>query len=87
MDSVMATTPGAETATSRPRRRVERVATAGGTRASRRAEFAGLDTEDAAIPFERVPYVPADLRRVALMAFFIIVLIVVGGWYISQRVF
>ena len=32
------------------------------------AMFLPLDSDDAAIPFDRVPYVPRDLRRVAIMA-------------------
>jgi hypothetical protein len=70
----------------RPRRRVERAGSAlGGTRASRRAEFADLDPEDAAIPLTRVPYVTSDLRRVTVMAVLIIVLIIVSGYLLSQH--
>jgi hypothetical protein len=48
------------------------------------AAFAPLENEDAAIPFDRVPYVPADLKRVAVMAIFMIILIVVFDIVISR---
>lgn len=70
-----------------PRRRLERVKPGSpSTRSSRRAEFAPLDAEDAAIPIDRVPYVPSDLRRVAAIALLMFALIIVGGYLISQQV-
>ncbi len=42
------------------------------------AAFDPLESEDPAIPFDRVPYVPADLRRVAIIATIMIALIVVA---------
>lgn len=50
------------------------------------AGFAPLDPGDAAIPFDRVPYVPADLRRVALMAAIMVVLTIVANLVISRLV-
>lgn len=79
-----------------PRRRIERVSTtttgpagatvirSGSSRGSRRPEFAALESDDAAIPIDRVPYVPADLRRVAAMALLMLVLIIVAGYAISH---
>ncbi|MFN2568551.1 MAG: hypothetical protein ABR564_02995 [Candidatus Dormibacteria bacterium] len=48
------------------------------------AGFTPLDPEDAAIPFDRVPYVPADLRRVTLMAGIMVVLIIVANVVIAR---
>jgi hypothetical protein len=45
-----------------------------------------LETEDAAIPFDRVPYVPADLRRVAIIAGLMIALIIVADIIVSNVV-
>ncbi|MDQ6847193.1 MAG: hypothetical protein M3019_06370, partial [Candidatus Dormibacteraeota bacterium] len=45
-----------------------------------------LDSEDAAIPFDRVPYVPADLRRVAVIAALMITLIVIADIIVSNVV-
>jgi hypothetical protein len=45
-----------------------------------------LDTDDPAIPFDRVPYVPSDLRRVAVMATFMVVLILIAWAIVSQVV-
>jgi hypothetical protein len=36
-----------------------------------------LDSDDPAIPFDRVPYVPADLRRVAVMAGIMVIVILI----------
>ena len=44
-----------------------------------------LDSEDPAIPFDRVPYVPSDLRRVALIATAMVVLILIA-WAIVTNV-
>jgi hypothetical protein len=44
-----------------------------------------LDSDDPAIPFDRVPYVPSDLRRVALIAATMIVLILIA-WAIVSNV-
>ncbi len=85
-------------ATSVPaRRRVERVATPStvaapvGPRARPvRGQASGyiqpLDSDDAAIPFDRVPYVPADLRRVAMIAAVMILLIIVADIIVSNVV-
>jgi hypothetical protein len=45
-----------------------------------------LETDDAAIPFDRVPYVPADLRRVAIIAAVMIALIIVADIIVSNVV-
>ncbi len=45
-----------------------------------------LESEDAAIPFDRVPYVPADLRRVAIIAVLMIALIIVADIIVSNVV-
>ncbi|HWF56981.1 MAG TPA: hypothetical protein VG520_01350 [Candidatus Dormibacteraeota bacterium] len=82
------------------RRRVQRVtpstaaAAAAATPAARvrpaRGQTAGyiqpLESEDAAIPFDRVPYVPADLRRVAIIAGLMIALIIVADIIVSNVV-
>jgi hypothetical protein len=83
-----------------PRRRVERVSPAAapalgvsaGTLARRpqRGQSSGfiepLESDDAAIPFDRVPYVPADLRRVAIIAAVMIALIIVADIIVSNVV-
>ena len=81
-----------------PRRRVERVgATAAAAPAAPARTRPGrglpagyiqpLDSEDdAAIPFDRVPYVPADLRRVGLIAAIMVVLIIVADIVVSNVV-
>jgi hypothetical protein len=48
--------------------------------------FAPLESEDAAIPFDRVPYVRADLRRVAIMASVMVVLIIIAAIVVSHVV-
>jgi hypothetical protein len=48
--------------------------------------FAPLDPEDPAIPFDRVPYVPADLRRVAIMAGFMVLLILIAAVVVTHTV-
>jgi hypothetical protein len=50
------------------------------------AAFDPLDPEEAAIPFDRVPYVPADLRRVALMAGLMVVLIIIAAIIVTATV-
>ncbi len=50
------------------------------------ADFEPLPADDAAIPFDRVPYVPADLRRVALMATLMIVLIIIAAFVVPRIV-
>jgi hypothetical protein len=83
------------------RRRVERVgpATAPGAAAGRQqrpqlrsarfgtaaAMVEPLDSDDPAIPFDRVPYVPSDLRRVAIIATAMVVLILIA-WAIVTNV-
>jgi hypothetical protein len=44
-----------------------------------------LDSDDPAIPFDRVPYVPSDLRRVATIAALMVVLILIA-WAIVSHV-
>jgi hypothetical protein len=77
------------------RRRIERLSqTAPTARAGRpgrgpinaAAQFQPLDTEDAAIPFDRVPYVPADLRRVAITAAMMVVLILIAAVVVTHVV-
>ncbi|MBJ7594614.1 MAG: hypothetical protein JF886_07075 [Candidatus Dormibacteraeota bacterium] len=75
------------------RRRVERVSPAaapvGRTKPARgqnTSYIQPLDSEDAAIPFDRVPYVPADLRRVAVIAALMITLIVIADIVVSNVV-
>jgi hypothetical protein len=71
------------------RRRVERVNPAAQPRPIRgqqsaAAMFLPLDSDDAAIPFDRVPYVPRDLRRVAIMASLMIVLILIAAFVVTR---
>lgn len=77
------------------RRRIERLSQAGATARTGRpgrgpvnaaAQFQPLDTEDAAIPFDRVPYVPADLRRVAITAAMMVVLILIAAVVVTHVV-
>jgi hypothetical protein len=75
------------------RRRVERVAAASApvarprsTRGQTQGYIQALESDDAAIPFDRVPYVPADLRRVAIIAGLMIVLIIVADIIVSNVV-
>lgn len=81
--------PGvAAAATPQPVRRVQRLSAqarlARGN--SLAAELPPLDPTSAAIPFERVPYVPADLRRVAVMALLMIVVIVAAAFVVPHIV-
>ncbi|MGA8016616.1 MAG: hypothetical protein WCB85_11935, partial [Candidatus Dormiibacterota bacterium] len=46
---------------------------------------APLESDDPAIPFDRVPYVPADLRRVAVIAGLMVVLILIA-WVVVAHV-
>ncbi|HYA00025.1 MAG TPA: hypothetical protein VEK76_06700 [Candidatus Binatia bacterium] len=46
---------------------------------------APLDSDDPAIPFDRVPYVPADLRRVAIIAGLMVILILIA-WAVVTHV-
>jgi hypothetical protein len=88
--------PGAETA----RRRVGRVGPAPASSTMSRQQRASiksarfgtaaamvepLDSDDPAIPFDRVPYVPSDLRRVAMIATLMVVLILIA-WAIVSKV-
>jgi hypothetical protein len=81
------------------RRRVGRIdpaaqqqRTAGGQRAksgrtlSTAAMFEPLPPEEAAIPFDRVPYVPADLRRVLVIGGLMVVLVVVADFVVNAVV-
>jgi hypothetical protein len=83
------------------RRRVERVTPASASsmaasrqqRASAKSARFGtaaalvepLDTDDPAIPFDRVPYVPSDLRRIAMIASIMVILILIA-WAIVSKV-
>jgi hypothetical protein len=71
------------------RRRVQRVNPAAQPRSMRgpvtaAALFQPLESDDAAIPFDRVPYVPRDLRRVAIMASLMIVLIIIAALVVTR---
>src|SRR5438132_4610590 len=88
--------PAAAAGAAGTRRRIERVSpTTGVARGPARpgrgpanaaAMFQPLESEDAAIPFDRVPYVPADLRRVAMMAAAMVVLIIIAALVVSHLV-
>jgi hypothetical protein len=86
--------PAMELDTTAPaRRRVERISAVAAPVARPkpgRTQAAGyiqpLDSDDAAIPFDRVPYVPADLRRVAIIAALMIALIIVADIVVSNVV-
>jgi hypothetical protein len=90
-DAVAVDLPATEPAGQR--RRVERV-TPSGTPVSRpkpgRNQVAPfiqpLESDDAAIPFDRVPYVPADLRRVAVIAALMIALIIIADIVVTNVV-
>ena len=96
--AIAATTPATAgpPTTASPRRRIERLsqATPVAARAGRpgrgpsnaAALFQPLETEDAAIPFDRVPYVPADLRRVAVIALMMVGLIIVAAIVVTHVV-
>jgi hypothetical protein len=76
-------------AASAARRRVERLNPAAQPRSTSRqvstaALFLPLESDDAAIPFDRVPYVPRDLRRVAIMASLMIVLILIAAFVVTR---
>ena len=89
-----AAVPGASDAPAR--RRIERLSDTTRTpaRAGRpgrgpsnaAAMFQPLESDDAAIPFDRVPYVPADLRRVLVIAGFMVVLIIIAAVVVSNVV-
>lgn len=96
-----ASTPPAAPAAAAPvpapgsRRRIERLSQAsqparpgrpGRGPANAAAMFQPLETEDAAIPFDRVPYVPADLRRVAVMALLMVALIIIAAVVVTHVV-
>jgi hypothetical protein len=71
------------------RRRVQRVNPVAQPRSPSRqvstaAIFLPLESDDAAIPFDRVPYVPRDLRRVAIMASLMIVLILIAALVVTR---
>lgn len=72
-------------------RRVGRIDPASAARRLRpqqkqQSTFAPLDPEDPSIPFDRVPYVPADLRRVAIMAGLMVLLIIVAAVVVTHTV-
>jgi hypothetical protein len=82
-ENLVATTDGSA------RRRVQRVNPAAQPRpirgqVSAAALFQPLDSEEAAIPFDRVPYVPRDLRRVAIMASLMVVLILIAAVVVTR---
>ena len=58
----------------------------GGRTTATAAMFEPLPPEDAAIPFDRVPYVPGDLRRVLTIAGLMVVLIIVADVVINAVV-
>lgn len=75
------------------RRRIQRINPAVAARPGRAqtrmqvsaaALFQPLESEDAAIPFDRVPYVPRDLRRVAIMASLMVVLILIAAFVVTR---
>jgi hypothetical protein len=71
------------------RRRVQRVNPAAQPRpvrgqATAAAMFQPLESDEAAIPFDRVPYVPRDLRRVAIMASLMVVLILIAAFVVTR---
>ena len=75
------------------RRRVQRISASLPASPERRAQrgtpagfIAPLDSDDAAIPFDRVPYVRADLRRVAIIATLMVALIIVADIVVSNVV-
>ena len=57
-----------------------------GRQLSTAAMFEPLPPDDAAIPFDRVPYVPGDLRRVLIIAGLMVVLVVIADVVISNVV-
>ena len=79
-----------------PRRRIERLSQAAPQQAragrpgrgpsNAAALFQPLETEDAAIPFDRVPYVPADLRRVLVIALMMVALIIIAAVVVTHVV-
>jgi hypothetical protein len=92
-----ASTGTSPSATASERRRVGRVdPTAPPQRPGQRAKsgrtlstaamFEPLPTEDPAIPFDRVPYVPGDLRRVLAIAGVMVVLVVVADVVVNAVV-
>jgi hypothetical protein len=56
------------------------------TRGQTQGYIQALESEDAAIPFDRVPYVPSDLRRVAIIAALMVALIIVADIIVSNVV-
>jgi hypothetical protein len=92
--------PGVVTTADPGRRRVERVSGAAAAAAVSAAAtpvrtrvrgqaatyIQPLDSDDAAIPYDRVPYVPADLRRVAIIAGLMVALIIVADIIVSNVV-
>lgn len=58
----------------------------GGRTTATAAMFEPLPPEDAAIPFDRVPYVPGDLRRVLMIAGLMVVLIIVADVVVNAVV-
>ena len=84
---------GVDTADYASRRRIQRINPAAAPRPGRAqtrtgvsaaALFQPLESDDAAIPFDRVPYVPRDLRRVAIMASLMIVLILIAAFVVTR---
>jgi hypothetical protein len=69
------------TAAARPGQRAK-----SGRQQSTASMFEPLPPEDAAIPFDRVPYVPGDLRRVLVMAGLMVVLVIIADIVISNVV-
>lgn len=96
MEQTAESAPAPGTSDAPVRRRIERLSDTTRTpaRAARpgrgpsnaAAMFQPLESDDAAIPFDRVPYVPADLRRVLVIAGFMVVLIVIAAIVVSNVV-
>ena len=94
--SASAAKPTASASAAPGRRRIERLSQAApvqarGARPGRgpanaAAMLQPLDSEDAAIPFDHVPYVPADLRRVLVMALCMVVLIIIAAVVVTRVV-
>jgi hypothetical protein len=94
---VAATTATAPASTATERRRIGRVdPTVAAARQTQRAKsgrtqstasmFEPLPPDDDAIPFDRVPYVLGDLRRVMVIAGLMVVLVIVADIVISNVV-
>ena len=87
--SAVAATTGTTVAEAATRRRVARVDPSSAARlrgGTALADFAPLDPADAAIPFDHVPYAPADLRRVAIIAAVMVLVIIIAAVIVPRIV-